>query len=116
MEIFKYSPRIGSAPQIAHRTIATQFGDGYTQAVGDGINTKSESYPLEFVGSLALMREIADFIDRHAGYIPFSWTPPNSLAQKQWLAADGYTGPVRVGANAFTLSTTFKTFNQLPKP
>lgn len=116
METFTFSPRIGVTPQTSHRTTSTQFGDGYMQVVADGINTKMTVCQLDFVGTLARIREIADFLDRHAGVFPFNWKPYAELDVRQWIASDGYTGPTKVGANSYGLQVVFKTFNQLPKP
>lgn len=111
METFNYKPRLGATPQVTHRTISIQFGDGYLQAVGDGINTTLKSYQLEFIGSYTKLSEIANFLDRHGGFKPFLWMAPRATVAKTWIAKDGYTGPTRAGANVYSLQVTFTSYN-----
>ncbi len=64
------------------RTWENDFGDGYTQAGGIGINTKSETWNLTHSGVMAVGEElplVRDFIDRHEGYKAFIWTPPGGV-------------------------------------
>ena len=53
MKELTWRPQGGAEPQVSHRALKAQFGDGYTQRAGDGINTRKEVWPLTFIGSKA---------------------------------------------------------------
>jgi len=86
------------------RVLTAQFGDGYKQTAGDGINNLVQSWPLQFTGSAAYITEIRDFLRSHGGAKPFLWTPPLGV-QGLYDAVD-----VKVqarGKDWYVLSTTF---------
>ncbi|RLK45944.1 phage tail protein [Cupriavidus plantarum] len=90
---------------IKLRTRSVQFGDGYGQAVPDGINNRVGSWPLKFVGDRETIRAICDFFDRHAGAKSFFWTPP--LGEVGRYRVTEYTpGPEAKGV--YSVSTTFQ--------
>ncbi|PCK41846.1 hypothetical protein A2J14_26015 [Pseudomonas aeruginosa] len=43
-ETFSYCTRLGATGEIAQRTWQNDFGDGYVQSGGTGINTRSETW------------------------------------------------------------------------
>ncbi|WP_243689793.1 phage tail protein, partial [Cronobacter sakazakii] len=49
-ETFTWCPRINAGGEVTHRVRRAQFGDGYAQASGDGINARGQKWDLEFVG------------------------------------------------------------------
>ena len=107
-ETFSFDVRVGAAGDIEQRTWENDFGDGYTQAGGTGINTKSDSWDVSKVGYLtegSELREVRDFIDRHQGFKSFLWTPPGS--PQGLYRAKGYKLGTQ-GAGLFSLSVTFK--------
>lgn len=106
MEIFTWCPRRNPQGGVSFRTLTAQFGDGYAQVAEDGINSRSEKWPLEFFGTEAEILPIKDFLDRHGGCKGFLWTPPLGK-QAVFLMDDGYQ-PVPLGGGWFTLSVTFK--------
>ncbi|MEQ9911973.1 phage tail protein [Pectobacterium polaris] len=61
---------------FTQRTRSIQFGDGYRQRSGDGINGESQSWPLTFVGDNSYVQPIVSFLRRHKGYTAFQWTNP----------------------------------------
>ncbi len=90
---------------VAFRRLTAQFGDGYRQVAGDGINNKVQSWPLTFSGSKQEMHAVMSFLDRHAGIASFLWTPPKG--------AEGYyEAPTyslnSVGGDVYTVSATFQ--------
>lgn len=105
MKELTWRPQGGAEPQVTHRTLKAQFGDGYAQRAGDGINTRKEVWPLTFVGLKAEIKAIADFFDEHAGYKAFRWRG------KTFVAAQGYT--LREGAFVWTLKVTIE---EEPRP
>lgn len=58
------------------KVLSAQFGDGYKQAVGDGLNNESGSWQLQFVGGKEYIAAIRDFLKQHKGFRPFEWQPP----------------------------------------
>lgn len=77
MATFTYTPDFGSAAAYEPRVRSTQFGDGYSQRVADGINTAVDQYDLRF-----MLRDdseaaaILAFLVARAGVEAFDWTPP----------------------------------------
>ncbi|MCD0495908.1 phage tail protein [Achromobacter sp. MY14] len=87
------------------RRLTAQFGDGYRQVAGDGINNKVQSWPLTFAGSKAEMQAVLAFLDRHAGIASFLWTPP--MGTEGYYEAPTYNlNPV--GGDTYTVSATFQ--------
>jgi len=87
------------------RRLTAQFGDGYRQVAGDGINNKVQSWPLTFSVGREEMEALIRFLDRHAGIASFLWTPP--------LGAEGhYEAPTYninpVGGDVYSVSATFQ--------
>ena len=112
-EVFGWRPLAEPRGTVSHRGLKAQFGDGYAQIAGDGINTKSESWPLEFRGRAAQIRLIREFLDRHGSSQSFTWTPPlgqagQYTAGEYQLTPHGGGGPLR----RYTISVTFTEFNR----
>lgn len=107
-ETFNFDIRLGATGDIDQRTWENDFGDGYTQAGGTGINTRSGNWDVSKTGYLAEgseLRSVRDFLDRHEGYKTFYWTPPGGVAGR--YRAKGYK-IITYGAGLFGLSVTFK--------
>jgi phage-related protein len=73
-----FPPQEAPSGEIVLRIKQTQFGDGYRQIVGDGLNTKIQRWPLTWKGTVTEIREITDFMDAHIG-VSFYYTPPNGV-------------------------------------
>lgn len=111
-DIFRWSPMIEASAAVGFSTQKAQFGDGYKQAVGDGINNKSESWNLVFKGYNEEIQEIKYFLDQHAGYLPFLYAPKNACGELLTFECDSYQ-LVNLSHNgstdgAWSLSCTFK--------
>ncbi|VVP33336.1 phage tail protein [Pseudomonas fluorescens] len=104
VETFTWCPRVEPTSSPEYRVRASKFGDGYEQVVGDGINSRVDSWPLTFVAREAVALQIKAFLDRHGGFKSFLWTPP--LGQLSFFRATAPTVTPN-GAGIFTLSTTF---------
>lgn len=90
---------------VNFRRLTAQFGDGYRQVAGDGINSEVQSWPLTFSGTKKEMEVIAAFLRRHAGIRSFLWTPP--------LSEEGlYEAPTfninPVGGASYSIAVTFQ--------
>lgn len=77
LETFTHLARVNPVGDHTFRVREVQFGDGYKQRVGDGLNSESQSWPLTFVGNWQRINEIRNFFRRHAGYKAFKWTSPS---------------------------------------
>ena len=76
IETFTWSPDDEASGESALKTRKSQFGDNYTQVVGDGINAESDSWTLSFGGVAEEVGPIVAFIRSHRGFRSFLWTPP----------------------------------------
>lgn len=117
MENFLYPARVDKTGQITDRNLVTQFGDGYAQRTGDGINTKQEKWPLSFVGREKKIKPIKDFLDRHASRKTFLWTPPLG-EQGTYVTPEGYQLTAHQGkqTGVFTLAVVFVESNRAIAP
>ncbi|TDB57247.1 phage tail protein [Photorhabdus khanii] len=104
IETFNWNPRTSASSDVNFRIRKAQFGDGYTQVAGDGINPRSQKWELSFVGNEAYIRAIMDFLDRHGGYKSFQWTP--SLANAGLYRCDAYK-QIALGGGNYSLSASF---------
>lgn len=75
-ETFTWLPDAGPQATIKFAVLTAKFGDGYSQEVQNGLNSKSSSWPLSFWVRSSEAIEIMGFLDRHAGAKSFLWTPP----------------------------------------
>lgn len=111
MEAFDYPVDNATSISVSHRTKRTDFGDGYTQEAGDGINTRAESWRISASGhwetdSGMPVKQMAEFIDRHGGYKAFQWeTPMGRVALFKCRGGYSLTGE---GAGNFQISATFE--------
>lgn len=111
MQKFIWSHQIGAQGDVQHRNLVAQFGDGYAQRAADGINTKQEKWPLSFVGTLPKIEAIKAFLNEHAGYKTFLWTPPLG-SEGAYVAPQGYQQN-RVGGGVYSITVTFVESNRL---
>jgi len=74
---FNYSPSFPPKVSYQPRVTEATFGDGYSQRVGDGINTNPQSWSLTFAGiDNATADAIVSFLSGKAAVTSFTWTPP----------------------------------------
>ena len=102
---FTWVPLREPVGTVSMRTRKAQFGDGYTQTAADGINNKSQTWPLQFRGTSAKIAAIRDFLDARQGYQSFFWTPPLG-AQGYYKCATYTLKPL--GAGKYELAATFE--------
>lgn len=76
LETFNWSPRNGPTGDIKNRTRSAQYGDGYEQVTGDGINPETQSWPLTFVGMNSEIKPILKFVRSHGETRAFKWVNP----------------------------------------
>jgi len=102
---FTWPPRVEPSGTATYSTLKAKFGDGYEQHSADGINNKSQSWPVSFVGVAAYITPIRDFLDARAGYQSFYWTPPLGV---QGTYKAGTHSLKALGNGKYELMTTFE--------
>jgi len=90
-QVFEWSPLIEISGSSEFRVLSAQFGDGYAQEAGDGINNKQSSYSLRFKGKYIEIADIIYFLDQHQGYIPFYFTPKDRPDEALLFTCKGYS-------------------------
>ena len=104
LETFNWSPRVNPSQDVTMLTREAQFGDGYTQTSGDGINPRSQSWDLTFIGIESYIKAIKEFLDRHEGTRAFAWKPP--LEDLGLFRCKQYK-PSPMGGGNWSLTATF---------
>lgn len=108
LETFNYCAQLGADGEVTQNTWENDFGDGYTQAGGIGINTKRQIWNMTYSGLLAPgsdLKGVWEFLDRHEGYKSFLWTPPGGVQGR--YRCNGYK-PRPLGAGLYTLTFIFR--------
>ncbi len=108
IKTFRFPARYGSEGEFEPLIREVQFGDGYRQITGDGINGEKESWPLTFSGPWTFIDPIVKFLREHAGYRSFKWRNP--MYQEGLYNAGKFTvNPARATAQGrfYTLNVTF---------
>lgn len=91
---FNYIPSRGMSKSSKPRVLTAQFGDGYSQRIGDGINRTTKSWNLTFTSrSIEDANNIEEFLEARGGVQGFIWTPPNetrnySVICQEWTRVD----------------------------
>ncbi|MMZ50861.1 Phage minor tail protein [compost metagenome] len=112
LKTFHFPPRYGAAGEFEPVVREVQFGDGYRQVTGDGINSEKESWPLTFSGPWKFVEPIVAFLREHNGYRSFQWRNP--LYQLGLYNAGAFTlTPTFANAQGrnYTLTVTFTRAN-----
>jgi phage-related protein len=73
-----YSANQSQEPRIK----VAQFGEGYSQRAGDGINLRVREWSLTFNGNAAEMNAVEAFLENENGITAFDWQPPTGSAGK----------------------------------
>lgn len=77
----------GSSVEFQPRVRRADFGDGYSQRAGDGLNTLSRKVEANFQVLYSDEAEaIITFFTNRRGYLPFMWTLPGETSPRQWIA------------------------------
>jgi len=79
MATFTHKPSYSSSINVKPKILEAKFGDGYEQAIDDGINNKPRAYALQFNNLNSTNGDaIETFFDiNNTATTPFDWTPPN---------------------------------------
>lgn len=104
-ETFTWRPDKSAPATITQRTRSAQFGSGYMQEAGDGLNTETQSWALTFTGDKTRIQQILSFLRAQGGYKAFVWSTP--LDGNLYFKCRSYT-PAPLGGTAWTLTATFE--------
>lgn len=104
METFDFQADWGMERRHQPEVIQLKFGDGYEQVAPKGIHHNLRHYALTFTGSTTRINSILDFLNRHAGYKAFYWTPYGATEGK--FRASNWNTTYQNGFA--TLSTEFR--------
>lgn len=100
--------RSSPGQEVQYDTLAAEFGDGYVQRAGAGINPKRTSWSLTFEDiNNDAADEIEAFLDATFGHIPFYWTSPRDTASRLWVMDGGYTTSA-INSLSRTITVKFK--------
>jgi len=81
MAAFTWVPSYGTQANNKPRVLETQFGDGYAQRAGDGINSNPQTWAITFIDIPPADADAIDtFLGTQAGVTPFDWTTPKGDA------------------------------------
>lgn len=75
IDTFTWCVRIDASGTTSVSTVQVQFGDGYKQVAGTGINSEAETWNLACNGKAAKMKEVRDFLLDHV-IKSFWWVNP----------------------------------------
>jgi phage-related protein len=102
-----FAPTFQPSPQSTQRGVKrrvnkAQFGDGYSQRSGDGLNASPRMFTASWSSLKSTEADIYEaFFDAHK-VTPFLWTPPLEVVQRKWIAGDSAQG--YLGGSVVTLS------------
>lgn len=97
----------GSAIETEFKVKIAEFGDGYIQRSGDGINSVRDTYTVAIENlTQAEADAIVSFLKARRGYEAFLWTAPRESTARQWICKDKIKR-THVGGTTDTLSLTF---------
>jgi phage-related protein len=74
-DTFTWATRLQASEQISVSVLLAQFGDGYKQIAGRGINDQAETWTLTCNGKKSPMTEVRTFLLSHVT-TSFWWTNP----------------------------------------
>lgn len=109
-DTFTWIPDDAPSGDTKFRVLETKFGDGYAQAIPDGLNVRSDVWPLKFDRRASDVLPIKAFLDAHIG-VSFNWTPPGvGSVAGLYRCNKGYSSTPRSGDQevvSFTLEQYF---------
>ncbi|HBC9255009.1 TPA: phage tail protein [Proteus mirabilis] len=108
MEEFKWRTQIQDSPsgEFKHRIKEIEFGDGYKQVAGDGINPESQTWPFTYMGLKDEVMPILKFIRQHT-VKSFIWTPPFGERGLYRVKADSIS-MIPISGGVMKLTATFE--------
>jgi phage-related protein len=106
MATFTYTPTYAVYQSVTPRVLQTEFGDGYTQRTGDGLNTQRQIWNVEFVSDTTTINNIVAFLEATNGSDSFDWTPPRQSSALKFRYTEYARQPM--GPTTDKLTATFR--------
>lgn len=106
MNTFTWEVGEGTSPTIGLNATDIQFGDGYRDQIGEGMNADVHVWQLSGKFRLADMQAIDAFLRANRAK-PFLWTPPG-FPQKAFTCKSW--SPIPIGAAWYDVSLEFVEF------
>ena len=104
MATFSYEHTYAVNKTVTPRIRMTQFGDGYTQLSGDGLNTQRQMWNLEFMADSTSIDEIQTVLETTGGVDSFDWTPPRQSTALKFIYTSYSRDPVGPTVDRLTVS------------
>lgn len=105
IKTFTFPVRVNATGEVQFRLRKAQFGDGYAQVAGDGINPITRSWEISVTGKIHIVQPVILFLEEHQGVKSFQWIPPLGVLGL-YRCESGYK-PIAMGAGVYSLTTTF---------
>jgi len=105
-DTFSWCVRTGATEEITVATLQAQFGDGYKQVAGAGINDQRESWPVTCSGSKAEMATVRAFLKAHVTASCW-WVNPWGEKKLYRVKSDSIR-PAFINGNFVEISFTFE--------
>lgn len=108
IDTFTWRTQTQNQPQgtFTHRIRKAQFGNGYKQVSGDGLNPESQSWPVTMTGQQGDIIPVLNFMRAHT-VKSFIWTPPFGVPGLYRVVEDSIV-PQPIGGNMMTVVATFE--------
>ncbi|MFU2317789.1 phage tail protein [Rahnella sp. PCH160] len=108
IETFSWKTQIqaGMEGTFEHNVREAQFGDGYKQVSGNGINPETQSWPIVLTGRNSDILSALAFIRTHTTK-SFIWTPPFGVLGLYRVVKDSIKA-TPVSGNSVTVQATFE--------
>ena len=101
-DLFKWVPVNKPTCKDSSRFLRAQFGDGYEQTTGDGINSVRQEWSLQFAGNG--VEDAYQFLKAKAGWQSFQWKSPDG---ELLYFRDGDINRTFHGTRVVSFTTTF---------
>lgn len=106
MDTFSWLPDENASPKKTPRLLSCQFGDGYKQSAGDGINILLPPWSVSFSArTFAEIQAMDAFLEKQGGSTTFLWTPPGSSTAKKFRCEEWTPS---WGSTSASLTATFQ--------
>ena len=105
---FRWQPSLEAQGQTRYAVRSVRFGDGYSQAVPQGLNNVAQTWQLSFRGTAVEIGAIQAFLNSTAGSEPFEWVPPLRASGRFRVDARHGVNVRAHGADLYTLEVTFE--------
>jgi phage-related protein len=103
MPTFTWVPAYEPQRTVKAGVITTQFGDGYSQRVSQGLNSVAESWQLTFTRLKTEVAQIEAFLRARSGVESFEWLTPDGVTRK-FIAPEWRTSVMSLSVNQLQVS------------